>query len=1152
MPPKRRKRGPAPNKGLAPGESLKRYLVPTQNSQHALWTWVGSEVSRAADITPEHCLMAYGLSSRNSNPLCMNKYTVSQVQPSQTPVNEKEPTTEEGDIIVISDDEGDRCTKKNCKLNPNCLNYLGQEKWENEEIAMQEFLKVATVGYNPTEDTRILELPVGLRNLGATCYANASLQVWYRNLAFRGGVYQCQLQSGADMDSPLFQLQVTFAALQEGSCKTFNPASLVESLHLRAAEQQDAQEFSKLFMSHLDVEFKKQSVPELRSLISNQFQGTQLYGTICDTCGYRSERKSDFLELEIRFESNSKLEDCIGTMLQEEKLTGDNQYRCPQCNDLRDATRYTQLSQLPPILHFSLLRFVYDFSTMERRKSKYTISFPTTLDMNQFLKDDTEATAQQQDQDINVYELAGILLHKGASAYHGHYEAQVYDTEKRSWFQFNDEVVTRIETLGDKKKVKEKAIIVDDDDDSSRCVGKRPAKKRRKVVSDDETESSQPKSPSSRSISSRDAYMLIYVRRSDQYNTDTSTPVPPQQALEFVHTLNKDYEEECKSFVQKEESIKERFALIRQQVMDVYRRWNATSVSDDCVILGQKWLQKWLTQDCMRLAQPTLTITESETNGIEEKQVEPNSEDQQPSLDDRILCSHQKLDPAKAKYMKRIKRASPSKTALSALINNIAQDIYQKMVELTGCRYEDLSSQDVCQECVLLEFNERLYNIDHPRFVKEFEVIPEVEDNSGYWISKKWLKDWRLLKPKMHKPSEEDPAPDSAEYRDDVLCEHGALALNSSTRRRISEEAMQFLKSLFPLWNPIRGVVEPCAACDALVYVSKEDKRELRRRAEEEKALLKFMYEGTPFTAEDDSFVVIPMDFFRGWLSWLNSPADHKRSEKLDNSPFFCEHGLLAFDPNCPSDMEMIVTIIRQRDWEILETLYDSGPRVGLKKAPQNDDDKLYEPEIPVCEDCRLKRRVKTEWVYTEIIVQLIHGTETSTKRKPIATYSTKNGTRQSKRLRQARENEKRRFAVTKQTTVKDIKVKIQENFKIPTICQRLFFRGQELQENEATVESLQVFTNEVLDLREENEVHEIGSDFEEGQPSKKQRRETERGFGGTVLSGEYEPERQSSCSCEDTPHGITPVPSEKTCTVCTLLNAYDAIACQVCGTIFV
>jgi len=43
--------------------------------------------------------------------------------------------------------------------------------------------------------------------------------------------------------------------------------------------------------------------------------------------------------------------------------------------------------------------------------------------MNEFLNYHTE---KEED---NVYELVGILLHKGMSAYRGHYEAQVYDAE---------------------------------------------------------------------------------------------------------------------------------------------------------------------------------------------------------------------------------------------------------------------------------------------------------------------------------------------------------------------------------------------------------------------------------------------------------------------------------------------------------------------------------------------------------------------------------------------------------------------------------------------------------------------------------------------------------------------------------------------------
>jgi ubiquitin carboxyl-terminal hydrolase 48 len=67
---------------------------------------------------------------------------------------------------------------------------------------------------------------------------------------------------------------------------------------------------------------------------------------------------------------------------------------------------------------------------MERKKSKHSISFPRALDMNKFLgSPEHRRHATSTARDENVYELRGILLHKGASAYHGHYEAQVYDAQ---------------------------------------------------------------------------------------------------------------------------------------------------------------------------------------------------------------------------------------------------------------------------------------------------------------------------------------------------------------------------------------------------------------------------------------------------------------------------------------------------------------------------------------------------------------------------------------------------------------------------------------------------------------------------------------------------------------------------------------------------
>ena len=62
---------------------------------------------------------------------------------------------------------------------------------------------------------------------------------------------------------------------------------------------------------------------------------------------------------------------------------------------------------------------------MERKKSKHSISFPFSLDMGRFLG---TASTSQTSHETSIYELRGVLLHKGTSAYHGHYEAQVYDT----------------------------------------------------------------------------------------------------------------------------------------------------------------------------------------------------------------------------------------------------------------------------------------------------------------------------------------------------------------------------------------------------------------------------------------------------------------------------------------------------------------------------------------------------------------------------------------------------------------------------------------------------------------------------------------------------------------------------------------------------
>ena len=132
MPPKRPRRATPPAQGLSAGERLKRARL-SGHDYHA-WGWVGTDVHDPADITQEHCSATCGFSDAATPPFCGNRFRESSKVP--RPKQDSSSATAAGeledDIIVVSDDDVPVCSPKMCKSNPNCLNYLGQEKWESE------------------------------------------------------------------------------------------------------------------------------------------------------------------------------------------------------------------------------------------------------------------------------------------------------------------------------------------------------------------------------------------------------------------------------------------------------------------------------------------------------------------------------------------------------------------------------------------------------------------------------------------------------------------------------------------------------------------------------------------------------------------------------------------------------------------------------------------------------------------------------------------------------------------------------------------------------------------------------------------------------------------------------------------------------------
>ncbi|EJU05183.1 hypothetical protein DACRYDRAFT_103677 [Dacryopinax primogenitus] len=676
MPPKGKRKGAPKPRPLSPVLARKRKHPDNEEpTPPSRWSWVKLDGKVAEQITPKHMIWACGFSEESGLPVCPNIWSKDVKEGDEkgkgravdtgaydASVSGKSQKAEVIDLTLPT-----LCSKKKCRDNPNCLNYLGQDAWEDEDEARAAFLQVARLGYDPRELNRDPEIPVGLRNLGATCYANAFIQVWFQDLAFRAGVYACKptAPEGKQLeDAPLFQLQATFAALQQCRQNIYNPIKLVESLGLRTSEQQDATEFSKLFMNLLGEQFKLQEAPSVKTLLRDQFEGHLTYCTTCKGCGHTSERDSEFLELELNLGSKSHLEERILEVLQKEELTDDNKYMCSRCNSLKNATRWVKLRDCPPVLHFPLMRFVYDIKTYERKKSKQVIQFPLSLNMKPFLN----GGAYMDDQ---IYDLRGVLLHRGLSAYHGHYIAQAYDVSKGQWFQFNDEEVSPLDglmggnsataaaasskssqTSKENKSTNITSIVeseggirpkFDEEDERPVPIQDRGKEKVEHVVEllDDEVEPEPSEHPIDSStpnsipryLRSKDAYMLIYARRDvitpadvpecplpgtsgasakPDCNTPAIPPVPLAAQRE-VDRLNEEHDRKCDEYVKREQVVLETFSQVRAVKQEIYSSWNIQTHDDDSVVVNAEQLTKWLGQG---LDVPKQPIKETE-NDIE-------------------------------------------------------------------------------------------------------------------------------------------------------------------------------------------------------------------------------------------------------------------------------------------------------------------------------------------------------------------------------------------------------------------------------------------------------------------------------------------------------------------------------------------------------
>lgn len=103
---------------------------------------------------------------------------------------------------------------------------------------------------------------------------------------------------------------------------------------LDTEQQQDPQEFSKLFLARIESLNPKHSISPSSSpgqSLGNLITGMEVNSTQCSGCKHSSKHTVPFHEIEVNIEGHKHLQDAINQLRVPEILNGDNKYHCPRC-----------------------------------------------------------------------------------------------------------------------------------------------------------------------------------------------------------------------------------------------------------------------------------------------------------------------------------------------------------------------------------------------------------------------------------------------------------------------------------------------------------------------------------------------------------------------------------------------------------------------------------------------------------------------------------------------------------------------------------------------------------------------------------------------------------------------------------------------------
>ncbi|XP_071945770.1 ubiquitin carboxyl-terminal hydrolase 48-like [Antedon mediterranea] len=995
--------------------------------------------------------------------------------------------------------------RKNCTGNPNCLTGLGEKEWLST-IDDEYWLDID----DPNEEKRPENSFVGLKNLGATCYVNTFLQVWFHNEDFRRAVYlwippevteeHKKINCGKE-EVVVYQpstvaghLQHVFALMQYSSRRYIDPTDFINCLGLDTALQQDAQEFCKLLLSLLEDTLSRDTSPTVQHIIQNQFCGQYAYTTQCNNCLTRSSRPSRFYELDLNIKGHKDLKECLDEFLQEERLEGSNQYFCNTCNSKQNASRRIHLQNLPPVLNLQLLRFVFDRQTAMKKKLNTYIQFPEFLNLSMNLYTNKDVVCE--------YELKAVLIHRGPSAYSGHYIAHIRDDKSGFWFKYNDEQIDRIEG----KKLK-----LGTEDDLHGAGMSQPKK---------------PRLPKG-NYASRNAYMLVYKRKElgqkkgpgiEPDRNVSLEPEIPEHLQDMVLKDNEKFDNWILEMNQIRNASVETGKARQNEIKHIIELFPITD--DKYEWFNGDWIKAWLAD-------------QGTFNTIPDNSV--------------MMCHHGNLDPKKM---------------------NIAKRISTKAADLIYSKYGGgprLTEQHMCLPCVKRTCSKMCLEA---RLKEDSKIIYDVTKTKidhfeGYWIGKESLRTWKKLAMfrnnsesteehfshsvkngkeisninqivgdgKENKADEKEKKQNK--FNCELVCAHGNLSTDSSQRRMIPTVAWNLLKKYFPDAPEYDYEQQICLKCKEIKQEDEQVSNRNKIIAAEEKTVLLQLYldKHRPQwkKQEQREVMLISKLFVEEWRNFVKQPLRYDRPSMIDNTIFLCPHDLLLVKPDIEDgNLEEILCLLWPWEFDILSRSYPVNKMIKLNKS-KNEVTKIdsiqSNPEFCIqCiaekekQEAEEKKHYNGEKIYLRKVTDVVDKAAFLDKLIPSEEKNSDpdfsqqqpnefgkrklcdiayNGRRSTRHRRVRGEKE---VIVSSTNTLKELKVKVMHAFSVAPFDQTLMLDGVCLttHSNEINLSDLGIYPQCIISVKIDAPCNDTNFLEEVYEASNK----PEAGFTGTGLVG--------------------------------------------------